>query len=311
MRVLIVTTLFPTQDRPGHGSFVADQVRALSRLPDLEIEVFRFSSAGSSSYAAAARDLRRRYGGSAFDVVHAHFGLTAWPALALRGARHGVTLHGTDLAHPRSRAITLAAVPFLDLVAPVSESLAKRVPRALVRGRLEILPAGVDTERFHPIARDQARRELGLDEGQRYVLFPSDPARPEKRFDRAQAVAGELPILTLRDIDPQQVPLWVNAADAVLVPSDREGFGLAVLEALACRVPVLATPVGVAPAVLAGVEGSWCARFDAGEWRSKLDEILTSPDPRIPGNEAAEAALEPFSAQRTAERLASVWRSLG
>lgn len=311
MRVLIVTTMYPSEDRPGHGSFVADQVRALSRLPDLEVEVFTFPSAGAPSYIAAAQELRRRYGHSGFDVVHAHFGPTAWPTLALRGVRHGVTLHGTDLSDPRSRAVTLAALPFLDLVAPVSEPLAARIPRRLVRGRLEVLPTGVDTGRFHPIPRAEARRALALEEDQRYVLFPADPARPEKRFDRAQEVAKELPLLTLRDVEPEQVPLWVNAADVVIIPSEREGFGLAVLEALACQIPVLATPVGIAPTVLDGIAGAWCMPFDAERWRALLEEILAVPNPGIAGREAAQQAVEAFSTQRTAERLAAVWRSLG
>ena len=68
---------------------------------------------------------------------------------------------------------------------------------------------------------------------------------------------------TLGNVSPEQVPLWINAANAVLVPSEREGFGLAVLEALACNVPVLATPVGVHPQALDGVSGTLCAPFDA------------------------------------------------
>lgn len=310
MRVLIVTTMYPTRDRPGHGSFVVDQIRALSRLPDLEVEVFPFRSAGAASYADAGWQLRHRYGSHEFDVVHAHFGLTAWPALALRGARHGVTLHGTDLSHPRSRTITLAALPFMDLVAPVSEPLAGRIPRRLVRGQLEVLPTGVDTERFKPVPRPEARRALGLDAARRYLLFPADPARPEKRFDRAQAVAGDLALLTLRDVEPQQVPLWVNAVDAVIVPSEREGFGLAVLEALACEVPVLATPVGIAPTVLDGIPGTWCLPFDAQRWRSALEEILAEPDPRIAGRQAAAQAVEAFSARHMAQRLLAAWRGL-
>ena len=51
----------------------------------------------------------RRYRGRRFDIVHAHFGLTAWPALAVRNRARVVTLHGTDLRHPRSRRITRAA----------------------------------------------------------------------------------------------------------------------------------------------------------------------------------------------------------
>ena len=62
------------------------------------------------------------------------------------------------------------------------------------------------------------------------------------------------------------MPLWLNAANAVLVTSDYEGFGMAAVEALACEVPVLSTPVGIAPYALAGIEGCLCAAFDAERW---------------------------------------------
>lgn len=306
MRALIVTTLYPTPERPALGVFVRDQVRELSKLPDVDVEVFSFASAGTSSYLAAARALRRGYRGAAFDVVHAHFGLTAWPALAGPRAPRAVTLHGTDLSNPRSRAVTLAALPLLDLVAPVSDELATKVPRRLVRHHLEVLPCGVDTERFHPMPRAEARRSLGLDPGRRYLLFPSDPARREKRYDRAQEVAADIPMLLLRDVDPDRVPLWVNAADAVLVPSEREGFGLAVLEALACDVPVLATPVGIAPEALDGVDGALCASFDVDAWRTALDAVLSQSDPRVCGRSAAER----YSARRMAQRVRAAWQRL-
>jgi glycosyltransferase involved in cell wall biosynthesis len=306
VRALVVTTLYPTPERPALGVFVRDQVRELARLPDLQVELFSFASAGAGSYLTAARELRRRYRGTTFDVVHAHFGLTAWPALAVPRAPHAVTLHGTDISHPRSRAITLAALPLLDLVAPVSAELLSKVPRRLVRHHLEVLPCGVDTERFRPISRAEARRALDLTPDGRYLLFPADPGRPEKRYDRAREVAGELPLLALGDVDPDQVPLWVNAADAVLVPSEREGFGLAVLEALACDVPVLATPVGVAPAALEGIEGTYCEPFEAGVWRTALENILSKSDPRIGGRAAAAR----YSARRMAERVRDAWRRL-
>jgi glycosyltransferase involved in cell wall biosynthesis len=306
MRTLIVTGMYPRPDRPALGSFVRDQVRALRAMPDLEVELFTFPPGAVASYAAAARALRRHYRGVRFDVVHAHFGLSAWPALAAKGSVRGVTLHGTDLHHPRSRAITLAALPLQDLVGPVSEELRQRIPGPLVRGRLDVLPCGVATDRFRPMPRAEARRALGLDPEQRYLLFPADPARPEKRFDRAQAVAGTLPLLVLKDIDPDQVPLWVNSADAVLVPSEREGFGLAVLEALACDVPVLATPVGIAPTILAGVQGAWCGAFELETWQAALADVLADADPRVPGRGAAEE----YSAPAAARHLVEAWRGL-
>jgi glycosyltransferase involved in cell wall biosynthesis len=89
--------------------------------------------------------------------------------------------------------------------------------------------------------------------------------------------------LTLGGVDPLRVPLWVNAANAVLVPSDREGFGLAALEALACDVPVLATPVGVHAEALAGVQGALCAPFDLERWRAALQIQLEAGAPRLNG----------------------------
>jgi glycosyltransferase involved in cell wall biosynthesis len=258
-------------------------------------------------YTEAARRLRATYPGREFDVVHAHFGLTAWPALFAPGRRRVVTLHGTDLAHPRSRAITLAALRRYDLTATVSSALAERVPRWAWPREVGVLPCGVDTGRFRPIPREDARSALGLDPDQPYLLFAADPVRPEKRFDRAAQLAGEVSLLALKDVDPEQVPLWVNSANAVLVPSEREGFGLAVLEALACDVPVLATPVGIAPEVLTGIAGTHCGPFDVAAWSAALAPHLATADPRVCGRAQAER----FSAQRMARRVLEAWRSLG
>jgi glycosyltransferase involved in cell wall biosynthesis len=170
-----------------------------------------------------------------------------------------------------------------------------------------LLPCGVDLGRFRRIARAEARAALGLDPELPYLLFPADPRRQEKRHDRARAVAGDTALLTLVDVDPGDVPTWVNAANAVLVPSEREGFGLGVLEALACDVPVLATPVGIAPEVLEGVSGAHCGRFDLDTWRAALAPHLAARDPRVTGR----AHAEPYSSDRMAKRVVEAWRALG
>jgi teichuronic acid biosynthesis glycosyltransferase TuaC len=306
VRALIVTNMYPSPARPALGSFVRDQVDALRRGGEAEIEVFGFEPGGYGAYARAAGQLKARYAGDRFDVVHAHFGLTTWPALAARASARVVTLHGTDLANPRSRAVTLAGVRLCDLVGVVSDELAKDVPHWATRGRVAVLPCGVDLTRFRSISRADARRELGLDPDRPCLLFPADPRRPEKRYDLAVEAAADVTLLTLGEVEPAQVPLWVNAANAVLVTSARESFGLAVLEALACDVPVLATPVGIAPRVLDGLPGTLCAPFDADVWRAAVARQIADPDPRISGRGRAE----PFSSDRMARRVLDAWTAL-
>ena len=292
---------------PERGRFVRDQVEALRKLEGLSVELYEFPP-GGGGLARAAGYLRKRYRGERFEVVHAHFGLTAWPALAVRAGGRALTVHGTDVRHPRTRQATRAVLPTVGLLAAASEALVAELPGRRARARAKVLPCGVDTERFKMMPRARAREELNLEPGTPCLLFPADPARSEKRHDRAEALAAAVGarLFTLGGVDPERVPLYVNAASAVVVPSEREGFGLAVLEALACDVPVLATPVGVHAQALEGLEGVLCAPFELERWRAALAPHLGADDPRIAGRARAER----FSATRMAERVATAWRSL-
>jgi teichuronic acid biosynthesis glycosyltransferase TuaC len=330
VRALVLSNMLADAGHPERGRFVRDQVDALRDLGEWQVELYEFSP-GARALARAARDLRKRYGDEHFEVVHAHFGLTAWPALAVRGRGRALTVHGTDVRHPRTRLATRAVLPSVGLLAAASPALIQELPGRRARARAQVLPCGVDMKRFKAIPRARAWDALDLhpqpptlnpgqatlaprpghpnaDPQSAYLLFPADPSRPEKRFDRAQALAEAVGarLLTLGGVSPERVPLYVNAAHAVVVPSEREGFGLAVLEALACDVPVLATPVGIHPQALEGVAGALCAPFGLERWRAMLAQIVRAPDPRVEGR----ARAEDFSAARMAARVAGAWRSL-
>src|SRR3954453_1571116 len=297
--------MYPSRERPWLGPFVRDQVEALRRRADLDVELFAFPP-GPRALARAALTLRARYRGRRFDIVHAHFGLTAWPALLSRLGPVVVTLHGNDLFHPRSNRITRAALPFTALTAAVSRDFSRNIPGAGVTRRVAVLPVGIDLGRFRPIPRREARERLGLDPEGPYLLFPHDPGRPLKRFDRAREAAGDVPLLRMGRVAPEEVPYWINAANAVLVPSQAEGFGLSAIEAIACGVPAFATPVGIHPVVLDGIEGALCAPYDRERWRAALRAPLEAADPRVAGRRRAEL----FSADRIAARVVEAWRGL-
>ncbi len=309
VRVLVVTNFEPDEAAPQRGRWVRDQVDEVRRR-GVEVDLFSFPP-GRGEYIPATRRLRSLLRRERFDLVHAHYGLAAWCA-RLAGARPLlVTFHGTDVRHgvvgPLSRRLAWR----VDLVAAVSRALFEtengrpglpRVPGSAV------LPCGPELSRFKPIPRADARAQLDLDPAGRYLFFPANPARPEKRHDRAAEVAAACgaELLSGGSIEPEQMPLWINAANAVLVTSDYEGFGMAAVEALACEVPVLSTPVGIAPYALAGIDGCLCARFDAAAWGAAARAHLASPEPRVAG--AARAGS--LSAGRMAERVIEAYRDV-
>jgi glycosyltransferase involved in cell wall biosynthesis len=310
VRVLVVTNITPDPATPFRGVFVRDQVAALRRA-GVEVELLSFPG-GRWNYPRAVPRIRRLVRSRRFDLVHAHYGLAGWCA-SLAGARPLiVTFHGTDVRHrvvgPMSRRLTRR----LDLVAGASRALfaaeSERPGLPKRPGATAVLPCGADLDRFRPSPRAEARKRLGLEPQGRYLLFPASTARPGKRYDRAAEV-GRLAgaeLLTAGAIAPERMPDWVNASNAVLVTSDNEGFGLAAVEALACDVPVLSTPVGVSPALLEGVEGCLAERFEAPRWAALARRHLDAPDPRIAGRERARW----FSAELMAERVLVAYREI-
>jgi glycosyltransferase involved in cell wall biosynthesis len=310
MRVLVVTNMTPDAAYPGRGVFVRDQVAALGEL-GVEVELYSFP-AGSRAYLPATREIRRRLRGGGFDLVHAHYGLAAWCA-KLAGAKPlVVTFHGTDVRHPVSGRLSRRLVGRVELAGVASRALFAAeggipgLPQP--EGGAAVIPCGADLERFAPVSRADARARLGLDADGRYLLFPASPDRKVKRFDRARQVAelAEAELLYGGRIEMNTMPDWINAANAVLVPSDNEGFGLVAVEALACDVPVLSTPVGIAPTVLANLAGCLVDRFDAPRWAEAARPHLEAPNARVTGRDRAEW----FSAELMAARVLTAYREV-
>ena len=307
--MLVVTNFMPDAAAPQRGRWVRDQVDELQRM-GIKVEVFEFPR-GRREYRSATRGLRELLKRDRFDLVHAHYGLAGWVARRAGADPLVVSFHGTDVRHWLVGAMSKRLAWRVDLVATVSRALFETengrpglppVPSSAV------LPCGPALAAFNPLPKDEARRKLSLDAGGRYLLFPANPNRPEKRHDRAAelAAACNAELLTGGSIEPEQMPLWINAANAVLVTSDYEGFGMVAIEALACDIPVLSTPVGIAPYALKGITGTLCAPFDLDTWTATANPLLDSPDPRVEGTARAAS----LSAARMAERTIVAYRDV-
>jgi teichuronic acid biosynthesis glycosyltransferase TuaC len=258
-RVLVVTNLWPTEADPGYGSFVKAQMDSLRPL-GVDYEVLFINGRESwRNYLRAIGEMCRRLRTSRFDLIHAHFGLSGLVARCQLRVPVVVSFMGDDvLGRPkRSGRITLYG-RFLQLS---SFLLARAVAGVIVKSRemktrlrldsAEVIPNGVDLELFRPMDRDEARRALGLDPKKKFVLFPYDPAEERKRFDliaaaveQARQFVPELEILHVRGAARESMPLYLNAADVLVLTSVFEGSPNAVKEAMAVNLPVVSVDAG-------------------------------------------------------------------
>jgi glycosyltransferase involved in cell wall biosynthesis len=76
--------------------------------------------------------------------------------------------------------------------------------------------------------------------------------------------------------DQRTVASLYRQAAAVLMPSEAEGFGLPVIEALACGSPVIASDIAVFREV-GGDEAIYARLADLGDWAAAVEKVLADP----------------------------------
>jgi len=309
MRVLVVSNMLPAPDRPWRGTFVRDQVDDLAGL-GVHVDALHFGGRSDRrAYLRAIRTIRARLRDERYDIVHAHYGLTgASAALSLPSVPLVTTFHGSDYAGPAwQRLVSIAVARRSTCIVVNQEGRARLFARDA-----NVIPMGVDTQRFVPHDRAEARRALGWSAAHRYALLAGARADPVKRADvfdaaveRARERAPQLVGVTLEGYDRDQVVLVLNAADVMVLASDREGSPVAVRESLACETPVVAVPVGDIEPLLHGLDGCTVAAQEPGALADGIVEALSAAR-RAAWRERAEQS----SRAVVARRVLDVYESL-
>lgn len=183
MKVLFVTTSWPTEESPVDGVFVQEHARAAAEVADVRVLHLHRASGGlrrvgddPPTWRLGYRVLPRPFSYGFFllgplrmrrwrpDVVHAHSHLAALAALSLR--RPVVYTEHWSAFLPESgdrlsglmRLATKLALRRADLVLPVSEALRRELARLAPQTQMRVVPNVVDGDVFHPgAAWDPAR----------------------------------------------------------------------------------------------------------------------------------------------------------
>jgi glycosyltransferase involved in cell wall biosynthesis len=322
MRVLVLTAMYPSAERPSLGTFVREQVESLRRA-GIEIEVMRIEGTGTlRKYLRAGGALRARLRAERFDLVHAHYGLAGMSARMQASCPVVVTYHGSDLlGEVAANGRYTWEGRFKVFLGQLAGLLATRciVVSDLLQTRLwrrdaAVIPMGVDLDLFRPLPQDEARRGLGLASGRRYVLFLADPAVGVKRHDIARAAVDRLAasypaveLLAVSGVPHDRVPMYMAACDVLVLTSNHEASPCAIKEALACNLPIVAVPVGDIPQRIAGVAGCHLCDRSPDDVAAKLALALATGD-RSDGRRKVEA----ISLERIARRTIGVYeRALG
>ena len=308
------------------------------------------SPVASVVYVAVALGhlLRRR---SRIDLVHAHGALSP-ATIALGGRLLGmpilITVLGTgehgDLSRlmrkPLGRKRAQLLFRWAWFAALSAETAQELRARGVSPGRVLALPNGVDLDVHRPATpeqRRQLRKRLGLPPD-RFMASFVGRLHPVKDVDTLLAAAARVPDLTLvvvgdgperRRLEAKahelgiesrvifrglssDVPDVLRASDAFLLSSHGEGMSNALLEAMACGLPCLASrSVGGAQELLGMGRGLLLADGDVSAWAMAIQRLLDEPVLRSQtGTAAAGFVAEELSLHAAAERLAHAYATI-
>jgi glycosyltransferase involved in cell wall biosynthesis len=340
-----VAYLIDALSERGHENvLVCPPGHALAGL-SLRAEVCAVPMGGDLDFGMLRR-LRGAFAAQAPDVVHVHSrrGADFFAGRACeRDGRAALLTRRVDSYEPRAWA-RLKYRPYRQVVAisrAVRDELCLNV--GLDVARVPLIASAVDTRALQPDpeARSRVLREFGLDDraivvGVAAQLIPRKghelllrawPALVRRvphvrllcfgqgplaaRLERLVATLGLAPhvrFVGFREDFAELLPGF----DVLVHPAAREGLGLAVLEAMAAGVPVVATAVGgIVDALNDGVEGLLVPAGDGPGFAAAVERLIASPAERLRMGAAGRARVDSeFSIGRMADRYAELYRNV-
>ena len=294
----------------------------------------------------AVRELAAWLRREEIDLVHAHMyraEVIGTRAAAVAGVPViAATVHSSRVRSPQDTALLASLTPMMDRLIVPSDSIEHKVRCEGREGaRFAVIPNGVDLSRFaDPSPLSTVRHDFDIpadaplvgvvarlepEKGHRFLLeaWPAVHASvPSARLlivgegseaDALRAQAGALPSAAARHVvftgRREDISALTGELAVAVLPSLREAQGISILEAMARRVPVVASGVGGIPEVISsGVDGMLVPPGDPAALADAVASLLEDPRLRHRMGEAGyRTVAERFSIDAQVRRIESVY----
>lgn len=256
---------------------IGNQAESLTKR-GLVIEYYTIEGKGAKGYLKNVSRLKKQIMRGEYDLVHAHYAM-AGVVLSLTNSkvRKVVSIMGSEAYMGKVWKFIFRLAYLFSWNAVIAKS--DNIKKNLKMDSAVVIPNGVDLERFAATVKSDARNFLGLLPDKKYLLFISNPERPEKNFTLAHNAVQLLNdenviLLPVHGIPNNEITMYLSAGDVLVLPSLWEGSPNVVKEGMACNIPIVSTNVGDVRWLLDGLDGCYVTGFGADEFAAGLKSAL-------------------------------------
>lgn len=299
----LFANLYPKSLHDSRGIFIRQMVE---KLESNDVRVMKAVKKSESPFAYAPfytqsfiNCLRRS------DVLQAEYipHSSLIPSICKTGRPLFIKFHGDDgYIYPYKNRFNMSLIKYsigrADHILTCSESLRETIiSLGAESDEVTAIANGIDIDFFRPMNKENCREYFSLPQDVIIALYVGR-LHPMKGIGELTEVArknpdilfifggpGDVPphpenCIFLGEVNPENMPKLMNAADFLVLPSLSEGLGIVLLESLACRLPVIASDVGGIPEIINSDNGILVPPGNEEELSDAIKRMAENPGVR-------------------------------